>query len=325
MYVMIFNRYFLICLWLTLLLFTTASSAFSLDVYLKEYTEYSKDVLYLGDIISVKNADQAAKAALLPLPLQLTSFRIHILSAYSVRKIIEKHYSGPLIIIGKSAICVPVNAIPEYSTWFIKDLLSFFIKHDYNSQGRLEIEILKMPLLDFQTQVSEVQFSIKPYHTSNGYLVGKVDIHASSSHEMNNFSDVISLYVHRFLHAAVPVRPLKQGERLLKSYLLFIEKDIAHIEENILLEGMACDHYITRVYLNASDTIPLAKLKTDFLVKTGDHINIIFISGGIQVLTKGRAIQSGYLGTEVLVQPFNLTKKFMGTILNGKEVLVDLK
>lgn len=319
------RKLFLFCLCCILLLLTETTSAFCLDVYLKEYTEYGENILRLGDIISVKNADDTVKAALLSLPLQLTSYRIHILSSYTIRKLIEKHYSGPLIIIGKGTICVPDNAIPEYSTWLIKDLLSFLIDHDYNSQGRLEIEILAMPAIDFQTQVSEVQFSLKHHRTTNGYIVGQIDIQVSSWNEINKFSEVISFFLHRFLTVAVPIRPLKQGERLLKSDLLFMEKDISHIEEDILLEDMIFDHYVTIAYLKASETIALAKLRSNFVVKTGDHINIIFIRRGIQVLTKGRAMQSGYMGTEVLVQPFNITKNFVGTILNGKEVVVELE
>ena len=319
------NKLILILICCIILSFVITTSVFCLDVYLKEYTEYNKDFLYLDDIISVKNADHTVKSTLLSLPLQLTSYRIHILSANTIRKMIEKHYSGPLIIIGNKAVCIPDKAIPKYSTWFFNKLLSFLCEYDNNSQGRLEIEILTVPAIDFQTQVSEVQFSLEDHRSSNGFLVGQINIRASSDHAINKFSEVISLSFHRFLTVAVPIRPLKHGDRLSRSDLLFIEKDIASIQENILLESMICDHYITINDLNAAEIITLSKLKTDFIVKKGDHINIIFIAKGIQVFTKGRSMQSGYLGAEILVQPRHITKKFIGTILNGKEVVVELE
>jgi flagella basal body P-ring formation protein FlgA len=319
------RRFFTVLCWCFIILCIEATPAFCLDVYLKEFVTYNNSSLYLGDIINMKNSDDTVEAALLSLPLQLSSHRIHVLSSSSIRALIETHYSGALIIIGKKTVCVPDNAIPEFSAWFIKDLLSFLDAHDYNSQGRLEIEVLDMSGIDFKIQVSELRFSLQNYQMSNGHLVGKIDIHAHSLNDINKFSKVISLFFHRFLTVPVPIRPLEQGERLSKSDLLFVEKDIAYIQENILLENMSCDRYITLDYLHPSETIPLAKIKTDFLIKKGDHISIIFLSRGIHIVTRGRAMQSGYIGTEVLVQPSTNTKKFVGTIINEKEVVVELE
>jgi flagella basal body P-ring formation protein FlgA len=305
--------------------FCTINQLFPVEIYLKEFLEYNGDTLLLRDLASLKDENDKVKAELLSLPLPLSPQRLHILSAFSIKAIIEKNYSGPFIIIGKRTICIPNSLIPHDSFWYFKELLTFLIKNEDECQGRMEIELIKLPKLDFSSPANEIKFRIVNYNKANGYLAGRIDIQNTILDVENDNPEITSLILHRFLRTAVPIRPIGKGERLAKSQLMFIEKDTSAHTQDVLLEDMPYDRYLALDDLSVSETIPLKKLKTDYIIKAGDHIKIIFIKDNIQVEMKGRSLQSGYTGSLVSVQPFYSSKKFTGRILDYKGVVVELK
>ncbi|MEJ2662735.1 MAG: flagellar basal body P-ring formation chaperone FlgA [Spirochaetia bacterium] len=299
--------------------------AFSLNIYLKDYIQYSTDTLYLRDVVYLNNSGGDTEAALLSLPLPFSSDRLHIIPAATIKKTIQSHYDGPFIIIGKKTVCIPTALVPQGADWFFKTLADFLVGNENHSEGRMEIELLSLPNIDYLTPLPHLRFRFQNKNMSNGYIAGETVLTGTKSPGTGVSPIVVRLRIHRFLWAAVPQRSLDKNERLLQPRLSFVQKDISEIHDDILLENMPYDHYIAREYLPAGVFITMDKLKTKHIINSGEMVNIIFTNGNVRIATRGQAREGGFIGSRIPVKPLDTQKIFSGTISADKEVMVELE
>jgi flagella basal body P-ring formation protein FlgA len=312
-------------LFLLLFLAGTQTVLFSLDIYLKDFAQFTADILYVRDIATIQDTDNDIKAALLSLPLPLPANRIQIISAYTLKKLIEKHYNGAFVVIGKKSVCIPSGVVPQDSMWFFKRLIGFFLQNDPDSTGRIELESLTLPSLDYLTPLPDLRFGFLHKETSNGFIAGRVKLKGYSDRGKGDFSCMVEFYVHRYISVAVPIRTIMKHERLYAAQLEFVQKDISGINDDVLLEIMPFDRYLALVTLPIGQTISLANLKMQYVINSGDAISILFTRSGIRVTARGRARQSGFIGNQIQVTAMDTQKTFLGTILNEKGVIVELE
>jgi len=317
------RKRFVICL----LFFLCCAQAvlFPLDIYLKDFVQFGADILYVRDIATIYDTDGNVKAELLSLPLPFPPDRIQVISAYTLQRLIEKHYTGQFVIIGKKSVCIPTRSIPPDSLWFFKKLISFFLQNDPDTPGRIELEFLTLPSIDFLTPLPDLEFGFVHKDTSNGCIAGRVELTGFRSRAAGIFSCTVAFYVHRYISVAVPVRSIVKHERLYPGRLEFVQKDVSQICDNVLLEGMPADHYLAIDSLPAGMPIPLSNLTMQYVINSGDSINILFTRGSIRITAKGRARQPGYIGNRIQVTATDTHKTFLGTVLDEKGVVVELE
>jgi flagella basal body P-ring formation protein FlgA len=320
---MVMRTRYILCL---LFIFCGAHTVlFSLDIYLKDYVQCGAGMLHVRDIASIRDESGNVKAELLSLPLPFPPDRVQVIPAYAIQRLIEKHYSGAFVVIGKKSVCIPSRGIPPDSVWFFKKLISFFLQNDTDTHGRIEFEILSLPSLDFLTPLPDLEFGFTHKDTSNGYIAGRVEFNGFLSNAAADFSCTVSVFIHRYLSAAVPVQPLMKHERLYPARLEFMQKDISEIHDDILLEGMPADRYLAVSLLPAGRVIPLSNLSMRYVITPGDSITIMFIRSGIRVTARGRARQPGYIGNSIQVTATDTQKTFLGTVVDEKGVVVELE
>lgn len=319
--------------------YTSAGAA--VTVYLHKSALLEDPHYTLGQVASVISSDPAQARLLDQLPLGPIPARPMLLPARVIQERVAS-IVGEVVVIGSRVALLPRAAIPEGEQWFFSALLSYIDSQDTLKQGRIEIEMLKSPmLLESSDSAAEAQgmasgwedrvvFETRRYSSAKGFPAGQMAItykilsaRGDDIPRFGNLQGSFRIWIHHFLPVARARFDLPADQVLSEELLTFNEEDISLLSSSFLTEQDTLGQYRTTASIGQGERIERNRLQQFLAVRAGDRITITFARPGLQISLPGRAFRSGSFGDLIDVRADLTGKRFQGRITAAGEVSVE--
>ncbi len=319
--------------------YTSAGAA--VTVYLHKSALLEDPHYTLGQVASVISSDPAQARLLDQLPLGPIPARPMLLPARVIQERVAS-IVGEVVVIGSRVALLPRAAIPEGEQWFFSALLSYIDSQDTLKQGRIEIEMLKSPmLLESSDSAAEAQgmasgwedrvvFETRRYSSAKGFPAGQMEItykilsaRGDDVPRFGNLEGSFRIWIHHFLPVARARFDLPADQVLSEELLTFNEEDISLLSSSFLTEQDTLGQYRTTASIGQGERIERNRLQQFLAVRAGDRITITFARPGLQISLPGRAFRSGSFGDLIDVRADLTGKRFQGRITAAGEVSVE--
>jgi flagella basal body P-ring formation protein FlgA len=310
-----------------------------------------KDPRYtLGQVASVLSSDPAQACLLDQLPLGPIPVRPMLLPARIIQERVAS-IVGEVVVIGSRVALLPGAAIPKGEQWFFSALLSYIDSQDTLKTGRIEIEMLKPPVLPdssdsaveaqgmasgwedrivFETNKSPYGSGYRSFSSAQTVPAGQMEItykilspRGDELPRFGNLEGSFRIWVHHFLPVARAKFDLLADQSLSEEVLTFNEEDISLLRSSFLTQEDALGRYRTTAPISHGERIERDRLQRFLAVRAGDRITITFIRPGLQIDLPGRAFRSGSFGDLIDVRADLTGKRFRGRITAAGEVSVE--
>ncbi|WP_028840594.1 flagellar basal body P-ring formation chaperone FlgA [Thermodesulfobacterium hveragerdense] len=131
-------------------------------------------------------------------------------------------------------------------------------------------------------------------------------------------------YVETYAFVAVLAKPLEKGEVITKNHLVFQERPLSRLPQDVVLEEKEVLGKEVRTSLKPNVILRKSFLNEPLLIKRGQEVLIIGRGQGFLVRTKGKALQDGRKGEVIKVKNLTSTKEVLGKVISPNEIEVML-
>ena len=326
------------------------STGAAVTVYLHKSALLEDQHYTLGQVASVFSSDPAQARLLDQLPLGPIPARPMLLPARIIQERVAS-IVGEVVVIGSRVALLPRGAIPKGGQWFFSALLSYIDSQDTLKQGRIEIEMLKSPMLlessdsaveaqgmasgwedriVFETSRSPYSSGYRSSSSAKGFPAGQMEItykilspRGDDVPRPRNLEGSFRIWIHYFLPVARARFDLPADQSLSEEVLTFNEEDISLLRSSFLTEQDTLVQYRTTAPIRQGERIERDRLQRFLAVRAGDRITITFVRPGLQISLSGRAFRSGSFGDLIDVRADLTGKRFQGRITAAGEVSVE--
>ncbi len=326
------------------------SAGAPVTVYLHKSALLEDPRYTLGQVASVISSDPAQARFLDQLPLGPMPARPMLLPARIIQERVAS-IVGEVVVIGSRVALLPAGAIPKGGQWFFSALLSYIDSQDTLKTGRIEIEMLKPPVLPdssdsaveaqgmasgwedrivFETNKSPYGSGYRSLSFAKGFPAGQMELtykilspRGDDLPQSRNLEGSFRIWVHHFVPVARAKFDLPADQVLGEEKLTFNEDDISLLRSSFLTEEDTPGQYRTTAPIRQGERIERDRLQRFLAVRAGDRITITFVRPGLQISLPGRAFRSGSFGDLIDVRADLTGKRFEGRITAAGEVSVE--
>jgi len=319
----------------------TTSTGAAVTVYLHNSALLEGPHYTLGQVASVLSSDPAQARLLDQLPLGPIPARPILLPARIIQERVAS-VVGEVVVIGSRVALVPRGAIPNGEQWFFFALLSYIDNQDTLKQGRIEIEMLKSPMLPESSDSAveaqgmapgwedRIVFKTSRSPSAKGFPAGQMEVtykilsaRGNDVPQAGNLESSFRIWIHHFLPIARAKFDLPADQVLSKELLTFNEENISLLRSSFLTEQDALGQYRTTASIGRGMIIERNRLQRFLAVKAGDRVTITFARPGLRISLPGRAFRSGSFGDLIDVRADLSGRRFQGRITAAGEVSVE--
>jgi flagella basal body P-ring formation protein FlgA len=315
---------------LCMLLILTCVSLSGITLYMKEIVPV-EDKVFLGDLVTIKDAPRFLAAQIRKYPLPLSGRNIHIIPSRYIRDLASRFTKQSVIITGTKTTLIPIKLEKEMGQRYIKEFIPVLITGLCKKDNRVEIDIISAPTIPGKKN----SYAFRLSHTREylGYVTGKLEVEqitgelwTGTEPEPGNSTEIGVWVFHVYQH--IPVIKAKQGlkknQDLSWDDLFIAEEKLSPYKGELFLPGEPVEGYKTIKELHQGETLYSSFIRKSLKVRAGEKVFITLQKGTIRLSMTGRAGDSGSIGDMVKVRPSQSNEWVTGMVTGRGEVRIEL-
>ncbi len=116
---------------------------------------------------------------------------------------------------------------------------------------------------------------------------------------------------------------IERGERVFPWKVSLKELFMERCPEQGIKEKESLINYVALKEIKRGEILKKSFLKLEYLVRRGEEVDIVYRRGNIEIVFRGKALQSGFYGDRIRVRSLNTGKILKGKVVSEGGVLIE--
>ncbi len=205
-----------------------------------------------------------------------------------------------------------------FSQKYIEDLVKSQIKKEYGQNIRV-VSVNAFVYKPFEVDSKDISVELRvPPLSPSAYAT----ININSNHVLQKTYNVVA-YIEWRVPVIVAKKLITRGEIITKDDIKSAVKYIRFVPQNLVVSKAQVIGATALQNISIGEPIRTSMISMVPVIRYGDIVRVIYDNGYIRITTKAKALQNGYLGKFVRLQPLDNPKTFIvGKVIDKDTVLI---